>query len=81
MILIVWMNILNKVLAEEFELLIKYQNFLEFQALNDRVFIPYWKKGAIRSEKEKEALKKLFQKPLFPKTRKCTFFSSTLFLF
>lgn len=52
-------------LDEEFELIEKYRNFLEFQALNDRVFIPYWKKGAIRNESEKAALRELFEKPLF----------------
>lgn len=50
---------------QEFELLQKYQNFLEFQALNDRVFIPYWRKGAIRTKTEKEALEELFKQPLF----------------
>lgn len=50
---------------EEIELLEKYHNFLEFQALNDRVFIPYWRKGAIRTKEEKEALEELFEQPLF----------------
>lgn len=52
-------------IREEFALLDKYRNFLEFQALNDRVFIPYWKKGAVRRESEKEELEKLFDQPLF----------------
>lgn len=52
-------------LQEEFELLDKYRNFLEFQALNDSVFIPYWKKGAVRSESEKAALDQLFEQPQF----------------
>ncbi|MDZ4706615.1 MAG: hypothetical protein SH848_21985 [Saprospiraceae bacterium] len=50
---------------EEFDLLDKYRNFLEFQALNDRVFIPYWKKGAVRNETEKAALDQLFEQPQF----------------
>jgi len=52
-------------IQEEFRLLEKYRNFLEFQALNDRVFIPYWKKGTIRKKSEKEALENLFKDPLF----------------
>lgn len=52
-------------LQKEFQLMDKYKNFLEFQALNYQVFIPYWKKGTIRNELEKEDLKKLFEKPLF----------------
>lgn len=52
-------------ILEEYHLLEKYRNFLEFQALNDRVFIPYWRKGAIRTKKEKEALTELFEQPLF----------------
>lgn len=52
-------------IEEEFDLIDKYKNFLEFQALNDQVFLPYWKKGAIRNETEKEALLQLFKQPLF----------------
>ena len=56
---------LEKGIQEEFELIEKYRNFLEFQALNDQVFLPYWKKGTIRNESEKEALLQLFRQPLF----------------
>ena len=52
-------------IGEEFDLIEKYRNFLDFQALNDQVLIPYWKKGAIRSETEKALLEQLFQKPHF----------------
>ncbi|MCB0607540.1 MAG: hypothetical protein KDD12_07485 [Lewinella sp.] len=58
-------NYLSNGLYEEFDVLNKYRNFLEFQALNDQVFTPYWQKGAIRSEEEKAALKRLFDRPLF----------------
>lgn len=71
----------QKGIQEEFEVLAKYQNFLEFQALNDRVFIPYWKKGAIRSEKEKTALKRLFQKPIFQKPENANSFRARYFYF
>lgn len=57
----------DKGIQQEFKLLEKYRNFLEFQALNDRVFIPYWRKGAIRTEEEKRALEELFEQPLFQK--------------
>ncbi len=49
-------------LQEEFEIIEKYRNFLEFQALNDGVFVPYWKTGAIRNELEKEALQQSFHR-------------------
>lgn len=52
-------------LQAEFELMDKYRNFLEFQTLSYQVLIPYWKKGTIRNESEKEALKQLFERPLF----------------
>lgn len=52
-------------IAEEFDILDKYRNYLEFQSLNDQVFLPYWRKGAIRSEEEKTALKQLFERPLY----------------
>lgn len=55
----------NQGIEEEFEVLEKYRNLLEFQALNDRVFIPYWRTGAIRNEEEKKALEALFERPLF----------------
>jgi len=55
----------NQGIEEEFEVLEKYRNLLEFQALNDRVFIPYWRTGAIRNEEEKKALEALFKRPLF----------------
>lgn len=55
----------SKGILEEFEVLEKYRNLLEFQALNDQVFIPYWRKGAIRNEHEKQELQSLFKRPLF----------------
>lgn len=58
-------NYIKHGLENEFDVLNKYRNFLEFQALNDQVFTPYWRKGAIRSEEEKIALKQLFERPLF----------------
>ncbi len=52
-------------LPREFDLMDRYRNFLEFQALNDQVFIPYWKHGAVRKQSEKEALQQLFNRKLF----------------
>ncbi len=52
-------------IQQEFDLLERHRNFLEFQVLNDRVFLPYWQKGAVRSEAEKQDLQQLFKRPLF----------------
>ncbi len=68
-------------LQSEFDLIEKYRNFLEFQALNDRVFIPYWKKGAIRNESEKAALKQLFEEPLFQSADHAQSFNARYFYF
>lgn len=58
-------NYVDAGLKKEFDLLEKYHNFLEFQALNDQVFIPYWKHGAVRKPSEKKALQQLFDRALF----------------
>ncbi|MBK7872029.1 MAG: hypothetical protein IPJ74_15810 [Saprospiraceae bacterium] len=68
-------------IQDELELIEKYRNFLEFQALNDRVFIPYWKKGAIRNESEKAALRQLFDKPLFQSADHAQSFNARYFYF
>jgi len=58
-------NYVEEGLDKEFELMDRYRNFLEFQALNDQVFIPYWKHGAVRKPSEKTALQQLFDRELF----------------
>ncbi len=68
-------------IREEFDLIEKYRNFLEFQALNDRVFIPYWRKGAIRNESEKAALRKLFEEPFFQSVDAAQSFNARYFYF
>ena len=70
---------LKEGIQEEVELIRKYQNFLEFQALNDQVFLPYWKKGAIRSEYEKEALQQLFLQPMFSSVENAQSFNARYF--
>lgn len=42
-----------------------HRNFLEYQALQDRVFVPYWKKGALRQAREMEALNSIFEDPAY----------------
>jgi len=66
-------------IQSEFELLARYRNFLEFQALNDRVFLPYWKRGAIRTEVEKENLRKIFTLPLFQSAENAQSFNARYF--
>ncbi|GJM35220.1 MAG: hypothetical protein DHS20C18_42210 [Saprospiraceae bacterium] len=56
---------LTEGIHQEFDILDRHRNFLEFQILNDQVFLPYWKKGTVRSEAEKSGLQQLFERPLF----------------
>lgn len=71
----------NEGIEKEFEVLEKYRNLLEFQALNDRVFIPYWRTGAIRNEAEKQALEALFERPLFQSETAAASFYARYFYF
>ena len=71
----------EKGIEEEFVLIARYQNFLEFQALNDRVFIPYWQKGAIRNESEKAALRRLFAEPKFQSADHAQSFNARYFYY
>ena len=71
----------EKGIEEEFALIARYQNFLEFQALNDRVFIPYWQKGAIRNESEKAALRRLFAEPKFQSADHAQSFNARYFYY
>ncbi|HMN90214.1 MAG TPA: hypothetical protein PKD70_13000 [Saprospiraceae bacterium] len=68
-------------LPEEMDLIEKYRNFLAFQALNDQVFIPYWRKGAIRNELEKTNLRQLFEKPLFQNAEHAQSFNARYFYY
>lgn len=47
-------------LTKELELVLKYENFLHFQSLNDRIHHYYWKNGSIRNESEIRELKAIF---------------------
>ncbi len=49
----------------EIETLDIYRNFLEFQVVQDRIFIPYWKKGQIRNEEEQKQLEELLEEELY----------------
>lgn len=64
---------------EELRMLDFYRNFLEFQLLHDQIFIPYWKKGNIRNQKEKEALSALFDKPLYQDIRNAKSYKARIF--
>ncbi len=63
----------------EFDLLDRYRNFLEFQVLNDQVFLPYWQKGTVRSEAEKKQLQQLFERPLFQSSENARSFYAKYF--
>lgn len=71
----------NQGIKEEFEVLEKYRTLLEFQALNDRVFIPYWRTGAIRNEEEKQALEALFERPIFQSEAAASSFHARYYYF
>ena len=64
---------------KEMNILDIYKNYLQFQLLHDRVFIPYWKKGSIRNEREKEALSQLFQHELYQDIENARSFNARLF--
>ena len=64
---------------EELKMLDYYRNFLEFQLLHDQIFIPYWKKGTIRNQEEKEALSQLFDKPLYQNIDNAKSFNARMF--
>ncbi|MEM1323288.1 MAG: hypothetical protein AAGG75_23685 [Bacteroidota bacterium] len=64
---------------KELNILDIYRNYLEFQLLHDRVFIPYWKKGSIRNQDEKEAFSQLFEKELYQNIHNAKSFNARMF--
>ncbi len=63
----------------ELKTLEKYQNYLQFQLLNDKVFIPYWKKGMIRIQEEREALENLFDEDIYQDVNNAQSFNARYF--
>ncbi len=57
----------------------KYQNYLDFQLLIDQIFVPYWKKGSIRNEKDKQVLSQLFEKDLYKSAENAKSFNARYF--
>lgn len=55
----------NVDIKKELEFLDRYRNLLEFQLLNDQLFVQYWKKGIARKDEEKRALATLLEKELY----------------
>lgn len=49
----------------ELEFIDKYRNLLQFQLLNDRMFIQYWKVGIARNKEEKEQMARIFDDALY----------------
>lgn len=64
---------------KEMDVLNIYKNYLEFQLLHDKIFIPYWKSGGIRKEEEKEAYSKLFEDPLYQDIENAKSFNARMF--
>jgi hypothetical protein len=50
---------------DELEFIDKYRNLLQFQLLNDKMFIQYWKVGIARNKEEKEMMARIFDEQLF----------------
>lgn len=50
---------------KELEFIDKYRNLLQFQLLNDKMFIQYWKVGIARNKEEKEQMSRIFNDPLY----------------
>lgn len=55
----------NEKIKEEYAMLEKYKNLLQFQLLNDRFFIQYWKFGIARTKAEKDALATILDDELY----------------
>ncbi len=55
----------NEEVQNEFELIDRYQNLLQFQLLNDKFFIRYWKSGIARDEEQRKAYENLIDKPIY----------------
>ena len=64
---------------KEIEILEIYRNYLEFQLLQNKIFIPYWKRGGIRKAEEKEAYSKLFEDPLYQNLDNAKSFNARMF--
>ena len=63
----------------ELEFLDNYRNYLEFQVLHDKIFIPYWRSGGIRKKEEKEIYNSLFADPLYQDVENAKSFNARMF--
>jgi hypothetical protein len=64
---------------KEIDVLEIYRNYLEFQLLHDKIFIPYWKRGGIRKAEEKVAYSKLFEDELYHDLENAKSFNARMF--
>ncbi len=72
-------NYVNVDFQQEIDILNIYKNYLEFQLLHDKIFIPYWKSGGIRKAEEKEVYSKLFEDELYQNIENAKSFNARMF--
>lgn len=72
-------NYVNVDFQKEIDILNIYKNYLEFQLLHDKIFIPYWKRGGIRKAEEKEVYSKLFEDELYQDINNAKSFNARMF--
>jgi len=53
----------NEEVQDEFALIEKYRNLLQFQLLNDKFFLRYWRSGIARDEEQRTAYENLINEP------------------
>lgn len=53
----------NEEVQHEYDLIDRYRNLIDFQLLNDRVFVQYWRSGIARDEEQRQAYEKLMDQP------------------
>ena len=66
---------------EELKILDVYRNFLQFQLLHDKIFIPYWRRGKIREKEEQDALGAYFEDELYRKVDNAQSFNARMFYY
>lgn len=64
---------------KEIEIIDIYRNYLQFQLLHDKIFIPYWRKGSIRNKEESASLSQYFEDELYRDVSNARSFNARMF--